>query len=181
MLLNCSVGKDSWESLGLQGDQTSQTWRKSVLNIHWKDWCWSWSSNTLATWLEELTYWKRPWCWQRLKAEGEGDDRGWDGWMASPTRCTFGWTPGVGDGQGGLACCNSWGRKESNMTEQLKWTELNWIPVLSRVSSFRSYKRQITDIQKPQEVFQTLVVLLKKKVKFQTHSFHTGGKEKCIE
>ena len=41
MLLNCGAGKDSWESLGQQGDQTSQSWRKSVLNIHWKDWCWS--------------------------------------------------------------------------------------------------------------------------------------------
>ena len=49
MLLNCGVGEDSWESLGLQGDQTSQSERKSVLNIHWKDWCWSWNSNTLAT------------------------------------------------------------------------------------------------------------------------------------
>ena len=37
--------------------------RKSVLNIHWKDWCWSWSSNPLATWCKELTPWKRPWCW----------------------------------------------------------------------------------------------------------------------
>ena len=50
MVLNCGVGEDSWESLGLQGDPTSPFWRKSVLNIHWKDWCWSWSSNTLATW-----------------------------------------------------------------------------------------------------------------------------------
>ena len=47
MLLNCDVGKDSWESLGLQGNQTSQSWGKSVLNIHGKDWCWSCSSNTL--------------------------------------------------------------------------------------------------------------------------------------
>ena len=54
---------------------------KSTLNIHWKDWCWSWSSNTLATWFQELTHWKRPWCWERLKAGGEGDDRGPDGWM----------------------------------------------------------------------------------------------------
>ena len=44
------------------GHQTSQSWRKSVLNIHWKDWCWSWNSNTLVTWCEELTHWKRPWC-----------------------------------------------------------------------------------------------------------------------
>jgi len=44
---------------------------------HWKDWCWS--SNTLATWCEELTHWKRPWCWERLKAKGEGVGRRWDG------------------------------------------------------------------------------------------------------
>ena len=75
MLFNCGIGEDSWESLGLQGDPTSPFWRKSVLNIHWKDWCWSWNSNTLATSCEELTHLKRPWCWERLKAVGEGDDR----------------------------------------------------------------------------------------------------------
>ena len=52
--------------------------KKSVLSIHWKDWCWSWNSNTLATWCEELTHWKRPRDWERLKAGEEGDDRGWD-------------------------------------------------------------------------------------------------------
>ena len=85
------IGGDSWESIGLQGDQTSQSQRKSVLNIHWKDWCWSWNSNILATWCEELTHWKRPWCWERLKVGGEGDDRGGDGWMASPTQWTWVW------------------------------------------------------------------------------------------
>ena len=64
---------------------------KSVLNIHWKDWCWSWNSNTLTTWYEELTHMKKPWCWERLKAGGEGDDRGWDGCMASLTWCTWVW------------------------------------------------------------------------------------------
>ena len=59
--------------------------------IHWKDWCRSWNSNTSATWCEELTHWKRPWCWERLKARGEGDDRGWDGWMASLTQWTWVW------------------------------------------------------------------------------------------
>ena len=83
MLLNCGIGKDSWESLGLQGDPTSQSQKKKFLNIHWKDWCWSWNSN--STWWEELTCWKRPWCWERVRAGGEGDDRGWDGWMASLT------------------------------------------------------------------------------------------------
>jgi len=52
------------------------------LNILWKDWCWSWNSNTLAIWCEELTPWKIPWCWERLKA-GEGDDWGWDVWMSN--------------------------------------------------------------------------------------------------
>ena len=51
----------------------------------------SWSSNTLATWCKELSHWKRPWCWERLKVGGEEDDRGWDGWMTSPTQWTWVW------------------------------------------------------------------------------------------
>ena len=53
--------------------------RRTVLGGHWKDWCWNWSFNPLATCCEELTHWKRPRCWERLKAGGEGGDRGWDG------------------------------------------------------------------------------------------------------
>ena len=91
MHLNYGVGEDSWESLGRQGDPTSPSWRRSVLGVHWKDWCWSWNSNTLATWCKELTHWKRPWCWEGLEAGGEGADREWDGWMASLTRWTSVW------------------------------------------------------------------------------------------
>ena len=70
--------------------------------------------------MRRLTHWKRPWCWESLKA-GEGDDRGWDGWMASPTQWTRVWeTPGNSEGQGIPACCSPWGRKESETTEQLK-------------------------------------------------------------
>ena len=98
---------------------------RSFLGVQWKDWCWSWNSNTLATWCEELTHWKRPWCWKGLRAGGEGDDRGWEaGWHHWVDGHEFGWTPGVGDGQGGLASCNSWGRKESDTTERVNWT--NW-------------------------------------------------------
>ena len=71
--------------------KTSQSQRKSVLNIHWRDWCWSWNSNTLTTWCDELTHWKRPWCWERLRTGREEDDRGWDCWMASPTQWTWVW------------------------------------------------------------------------------------------
>ena len=76
-----------WRKL-LRVPWTSRRSNQSILKeisptIHWKDWCWSCNSNTLATWCNELTHWKRPWCWERLKAGGEGGDRGWDGWMAS--------------------------------------------------------------------------------------------------
>ena len=91
MLLNCGVGEGSWESLGLQGDPTSPFWSRSALEFLWKDWCWSWNSNTLATWCRKLTHWNRPWCWERLKAGRERDDRGWDGWMTSLTRWTWVW------------------------------------------------------------------------------------------
>ena len=85
------VVSDFSQLCGLQGDPTSPSKRRSVLSVNWKDWCWSWNSNSLATWCEELTYLKRPWCWERLRSGGEGDDRGWDGWMASPTQWTWVW------------------------------------------------------------------------------------------
>ena len=123
------VGEDSWQSLGLQGDPTSQSYRNTVLNIHWKDWCWSWSSNTLATWCEELTHWKRPWSWERLKA-GEGDNWGSDGWMASPTRWTWVWVNSGSlcwTGKPGLP--QSMGHKESDKTEWLNWLITTSLPI----------------------------------------------------
>ena len=97
-----------------------------------KDWCWSWNSSTLATWCEELTHWKRPWWWERLKAGGEGVDRGWDGWMALPTQRAWVWVnsrswwwtrrPGM------LQCMGS----------QRVWTRLSdWTDSQSRRSLFR--------------------------------------------
>ena len=91
MLLNCGVGEDSWESLGLQGDPTSPFWRRSVLGVLWKEWCESWNSSILANSCKELTHWKRLWCWEGLGAGGQGNDRGWDGWMASRTQWTWIW------------------------------------------------------------------------------------------
>ena len=79
-----------------------------------RDWCWN--SNALATWCEELIHWKRPWCWAGLKAGGEGDGRGWDGWMASPT-----WWRGVWTSS---RSCSPWDHRESDTTEGLNWTGL---------------------------------------------------------
>ena len=81
----------------------------------WKDWCRSWSSNTLATWCEETTHWKRPWCWEGLRAGGQGGCR--DGWMASLTQWTeLEQTLGDSEGQGSLVCCRPWSHKELDMT-----------------------------------------------------------------
>ena len=95
------------------------------LNILWKDWCWSWNSNTLATWCKELTHWKRPWYWERLKAGGEGGDGGWDGWMASLTQWTWVWVNSGSywwTGRPGLLqfIGSQRVRHDSN------WSELNW-------------------------------------------------------
>ena len=84
--------------------------------IHWRDWCWSWNSNTLATWCKESTHWKRPWCQDRLKAGGERGNRGWDGWLAS-TQWTWVWANSRR--QRSLACYSPWVHKELDMTERL--------------------------------------------------------------
>ena len=91
MLLNCGIGEDLRVPL----------YCKEIQPIHPKgdqSWvftgrtdAWSWNSNTLATSCKELTHWKRHWCFKGLGAGGEGDSRGWDGWMASPTRWTWIW------------------------------------------------------------------------------------------
>ena len=142
MLLNCDVGEDSWESLGLQGDPTSPFWR-SVLGVHWKDWCWSWNSNTLATSCEELTHWKRLWYWEGLGAGGEGDDGGWDGWMASLTQCTWVWVnsgswwwtgrPGVLRFMGSQRVRHEW-------ATDLNWTSVSCAHYLSSPWVFLVYE-----------------------------------------
>ena len=83
-----------------------------------KDWCWSWNSNTLATWCEKLTHLKRPWCWEGLRAGGEGDDR-------SPIQWTWVWVdsgswwwtgkPGVLQSMGSQRVGHDWA------------TEPNWV------------------------------------------------------
>ena len=88
MLLNWGAREDSWESLGQQGDQTSVKGNQPWIFIGRTD---AETPNTLATWWEMLIHWKRPWCWERLKAKGEVSYRGWDNWMASLTQWTWIW------------------------------------------------------------------------------------------
>ena len=126
MLLNCGVGEDSWESLGLQEDPTSpsegdQPWdffgrndAKAETPVLWppraKSWLIGKDSDAGRDWGQEE------------KRTTEDEMAGWHHWLDG---CEFEWIPGVGDGQGGLECCDSWGCKESDTTEWLNWTELN--------------------------------------------------------
>ena len=123
MVLNSGVEQVCWESLGLQGDPPSHPkGNQSWIFIGRTD-AEAETPISLATWWEELTHWKRSWCWERLKVGGEEDDRGWDGWMESPTWWTWvAQAPGVGKEQQPLACCSPLGCKESDMTERLNWT-----------------------------------------------------------
>ena len=154
MLLNCGVGEDSWESLDCM----------EIQPVHPKgDQSWVFigridaeaeTSNSLATSRKQLTHWKRLWCWEGLGAGGEGDKRGWDGWIALPTRWTWVWVN-----------CGSWwwtgstamlwftGSQESDTTERLNWlmhiknlghcTELDiqYINVCSMIASDLSYHK----------------------------------------
>ena len=145
MPLNCGVREDSWESLGQQGDQTSQYYRKSTLNIHWKEWCWSWSSNTMPTWLEELNHWKK----KKKQMLGKTEDRekgttenemvGWHHWLNGHE---FEQTPGDSKGQGSLACSSPWGCKESDRTEQLNKINMDK-EILLMWLRLRTLKREI--------------------------------------
>ena len=88
-------------------------------------WCWSWNSNILATWCEELTHLKRPWCWERLRAGGKGDDREWDGWMATLTWWTWVWVDSGSwwwTGRPGVLLFMGSQRVGHNSD----WSELNW-------------------------------------------------------
>ena len=122
------------EFLGLQWDQTIQSQRKSTLNFHWKDWCWSFG--TLATWCEELTHWKRSWCWEKLRAGGEGEVRGWEGWMASQTQWTWVWVnSGTWWWTRRHPSCGSWHCRVGH-----DWvTDLSWIEPSS--GAYRLYDR----------------------------------------
>ena len=127
ILLNFGVGEDSWESLGLQ-EEGDQPWDFFGRNDA--------KAETPVVWPPhaELTHWKRLWCWEGLGAGGEGDDRGWDGWMASPTQWAWVWvnsgswwwtgSPGMLQFMGSQRVRHDW-------ATELNWTELYWSSFLN--------------------------------------------------
>ena len=100
--------------------------RRSVLNIHWKDWCWSWNSNTLSSDAKNWLIGKDPDAGKDWRQEEKGTTEDeMVGWHHRLNGHEFEQAPGVGDGQGSLACCSPRGHKESDTTEWLNWTDLN--------------------------------------------------------
>ena len=139
MLLNCGVG-GGWKSFGLQRDPTSLSWRKSVLNVHWKDWCWKWSSNTLAnTSNTDAKYgliWKDPDVGKDWKQEEKGTTE--DEMIERHHRLNgyeFEQAPGVSDGQGSLVCCSPGVWK--NQTQLKDWTD--WLRIVLILSTITEY------------------------------------------
>ena len=120
MLLNCGVGKDYWvpwterrtnQSI-LKGINPEYSLERLMLKLKFQYF--------LATWWEELTHKKKSWCWERLKAVGEGDNRGQDGWMVSLTKWTWVWAnSGRWWRTGKPGVCSPWGHKQSHTTERL--------------------------------------------------------------
>ena len=154
MLSNCGA-QESWESLGLQGDQNNQSSRKSTWNTHWRDWCWRWSSTTLVTWWEELTHWI-----SLMLGKTESKRRGWQSvrWLASITYLTWIWAYFRGlwkTGKTGVLQSMGWQRLRHNLAaeqqqmhdvykREKKWLELisNLRPLL-QYSFIPGYREQI--------------------------------------
>ena len=109
---------------------------------------WSWNSNSLATSCEELTHWKRLWCWEGSGAGEEGDDRGWDGWMTSLTRWTWVWVnsgswwwtgrPGALQFMGSQRVGHDW-------ATELNWTESTVEPKNKPTHCSEPWKMELRD------------------------------------
>ena len=137
------------------------------LGVHWKDWCWHWNSNTLATWCEKLTDWKRSWCWEGLGAGGEGDDRGWDGWMASPTRWAWIWVDSRSwwwTGRPGVLRFMGLQRVGHNWVTKLNWRAESYVYAIVRLAVLL-YEDLI-------HLFWLLCIIPSFQVLYRTYLFH---------
>ena len=118
--------KGLFARLAIQGSHHPLTDKSGLMHLTTnKSWCWSWNSNTLATWCKELTHRKRPWCWQRLKAGGEGETEDemvechhWFNRHESNKQSL-----GDDEGQGSLVCSSSWDHSLNYGTTTIQFSE----------------------------------------------------------
>ena len=132
------------------------------------------NSNTLATWCEELIHWKGPWCWARSKVGREGEDRGWDGCMASLSQWTwFSVNSGSWWWTRRPVCCFSCGHKESDTTERLNWTEWKWCNSSWTISNPKRWCYESAALNMTVNLENSAVATGLEKV-----SFHSNSKER---
>ena len=122
---------------------------KEIQPVHSEDqsWVFFWRTDakaeTLVLWPPELTHWKRLWCWEGLGAGREGDDRGWDGWMASPTRWTWVWGNSRSrwwTGRPGMLQFMGSQRVRHDWSTELNWTEGNtWPSIINSTNTYKPY------------------------------------------
>ena len=134
MLLNCGIGEDSWKSLWTARRSNQSTLKNIRPECSLERLMLKLKLQYFSHLMQRTAYWKRRWCWERLKVRGEEDNRGWDGWMASPTQWTWVWVSS-----------RSWwwtgkpGVLQSVRSQRVRhdWaTELNWLPSLKLYSTF---------------------------------------------
>ena len=160
LLLNFGVREDAWESLGLQeikllNPKGNQTWifiERTDAEVE---------THTLGTWCKKPTLWKIPWCWERLKAGWEEDDRGWDGWMASLAQWTWVWVgsgswwwsgkPGVLQSMGSQTVRHDWTTELTDYTflDNLckRWMRIHRLMIINRRSKSSSNLRKLYSLQ----------------------------------
>ena len=122
MLLNCGVGEDSWESLGLQGDSNQSIVKETSPGISLEGMVLKLKLQYFGHLMRRVDSLEKTLMLGRDWGQKEKGMKWW--WHHWLDGCESEWTLGVGNGQGGLVCCDSWGCQESDTTEQLNWTEL---------------------------------------------------------
>ena len=135
MLLNCGAREDSWEFLGLARRSSQSILKEISPEYSLEGLMLKLKLQYFGHLMEELIHWKRPWGWERLKVGGEGDDKGWDGWMASLTQWTWVWVssgswwwtgkPGVLQSMVSRRVGHDW-VTELNWTESATRLDLSW-------------------------------------------------------
>ena len=157
----------------------SQPWRKSILNIRGKDWCWSWNCNALATWSKKPTHWKRFWWWERLRA-GERGNRGWDGWVVSPTQWAWVWAnsgrwwqtrrSGVLQSTGSQTVSQRWKTEQQQTPSCVNWSFIFFPLENAQLSAYISIG-----------VFAFVFLMINKKIFMKINFCHLRGKQNSFQ